>query len=97
LRNLSVAKVEVQMHEMHEARKSDLFEVIQLLKFIGLTPIKAPLHPGYFGDLLFVKRSELGICLKFWSFVLQGQLVFLHKYLYPLLRKPSNSIQAEDV
>lgn len=89
LQGLRVAKIEVQMHEMHLARRADLFEVIKRMKSLRLAPVRAPLHPGFFGDVLFIHRSGLKSQQKIWSSILTTQLFVLHTPIYPMLNKPS--------
>jgi FkbM family methyltransferase len=86
---LKVAKVEVQMHDMHESRCSDLFQVNKLMKSQGLIPIRGPLFPGFFGDVIYVNRRETTTVLKIWSNFLLFQLHFLHRIIYPVLNKPA--------
>lgn len=88
LRNLRFAKIEVQMHDMHLNRKADIFEVIEQMNSLSLLPIRAPLHPGFFGDVLFVHRCDLAIRERIWSSILKAQLLIVHKFLYPMLHKP---------
>lgn len=91
LRGLRVAKIEIQMHDMHSDRRADLFEVLKRMKSLSLVPVRAPLHPGFFGDVLFVHRSDLKIQQKIWSPILTAQLFIVHTLIYPLLNKPSKS------
>jgi len=91
LRGLRVAKIEVQMHEMHLDRRADLFDVLKRMKSLSLAPVRAPLHPGFFGDVLFVHRTDMKIQQKIWSSILTAQLFIVHTLIYPLLNKPSKS------
>jgi FkbM family methyltransferase len=85
---VTIAKIEVQLHDMGLGRTQDAFQVVRILKAAGLIPIYAPVHPGYFGDIIFVRQSHLQF-----SSILKSKLLFLlfsslHLYIYPLLRKP---------
>ena len=88
LSNLTIAKVEVQMHDMHENRRSDIFQVSKLLKSQGLVPIRGPLFPGYFGDVIYLNKAEVSFPLAIWSLFLRFQLYSLHRIIYPALNKP---------
>jgi len=88
LAKIDLAKIEVQMHAMGVNRPADAFEVIALCRQAGLVPIYLPIHPGFFGDIYFIRQTKTGRqlrllgCLRFFVFLL------LHKWIYPLLGKP---------
>jgi hypothetical protein len=71
-------------------RAKDAFQVVSILKTAGLIPIYLPIHPGYFGDIIFVRKTNLSHFL-----ILKSQLkvllfTSLHNYIYPWLKKPSS-------
>jgi FkbM family methyltransferase len=89
--SLVIAKIEVQMHDMNEYRKADLFEVLKIMRKHGLIPIKAPIHPGFFGDVLFLHSREAKLVEKLISKFLVIQILLLHGFVYPVLGKPVQS------
>lgn len=86
---LSLAKIEVQMHDMNDLRREDFFEVYRIMNLAGLKPLYAPIHPGYFGDVVFVHKKFLTRIQVFYSRFLYLQMLLLHKVVYPRLGKPS--------
>jgi FkbM family methyltransferase len=86
---LSLAKIEVQMHRMSDFRRQDLFQVCRIMKSAGLRPLYAPIHPGHFGDVVFVNKRFLTHFRLLHSRFLYLQMLLLHKVVYPLLGKPS--------
>jgi FkbM family methyltransferase len=86
---LSLAKIEVQMHDMNDLRREDFFEVCRMMKVAGLRPLYAPIHPGYFGDVVFVHKRLLTRIQNLYSRFLYLQMFLLHKIVYPRLGKPS--------
>jgi FkbM family methyltransferase len=87
LKKVKMAKIEIQMQKMSESRLKDYNEVIDLLRVEKLYPLFAPLHPGYFGDIVFVKREYLSALKIIKSKFLIFQLKILHDFVYPALRK----------
>jgi hypothetical protein len=88
LRKITLAKIEIQMHDMSPGRNADLFSVMKIMKLSGLIPIYGPLHPGYFGDVIFIQSDEIGFKLKIRSVLIRSQMRFLHRFIYILLKKP---------
>ncbi|MCX6451206.1 MAG: FkbM family methyltransferase [Actinobacteria bacterium] len=88
LNKLIHAKIEVQMHTLNDARKADSTRVLQIMRKAGHTPIMLPLHPGFFGDIVFTKATELSISKRAYSLVLVSLFRFLHLIIYPMLGKP---------
>jgi FkbM family methyltransferase len=86
---LSLAKIEVQMHDMNNLRREDFFEVYRIMRAAGLKPLYAPIHPGYFGDVVFVNKRLMTRIQNLYSRFLYLQMFLLHKIVYPLLGKPS--------
>ena len=50
--------------------------------------IYAPLHPGFFGDAIYVKAEFLSTYEKFRSHTLNVAYLLLHMTIYPALGKP---------
>lgn len=88
LHNLAAAKIEIQMHKMSDTRIADFVEVNKIMHSHGLMPVKAPIFPGYFGDVIYVNSRELKLIDKICSYSLRLQMRILHGFLYPLLKKP---------
>jgi hypothetical protein len=88
LQQVIIAKIEIQMHDMSLRKKSDYRKVLTILQNVELFPISTPIHPGYFGDMIFVRKDALSISMRLKSLLLRKQMIFLHTFLYPLLRKP---------
>jgi FkbM family methyltransferase len=90
LDNLAVAKVEIQMHKMSDARVADYYEVNQIMLAHGLIPVRVPIYPGFFGDVIYLNRKELKFLDRFWSAALIFQMKVLHGFVYPLLGLPKS-------
>ena len=93
LRKIVLAKIEIQMHDMGPGRNADLFSVLKIMKGSGLIPIYGPLHPGYFGDVIFIQSNMIGLKLKIKSLLIKTQLRILHRIIYPALSKPKKQMQ----
>ena len=87
LSNVVLAKIEVQLHTRNEDFKKDLFEVMKIMKKASLIPIYGPIHPSYFGDVIFVHRENAPIKFKIRSKILITHFFLLHKVAYPALGK----------
>jgi FkbM family methyltransferase len=90
LHKLSAAKCEVQTHKMNSNRPPDFFEVCHLMKKSGLHPVNAPISPSFFGDVLFINKRHLRFQTILYSKFLYLEMYLLHKFVYPLLGKPSS-------
>ncbi len=88
LGNLASAKIEIQMHQMSDTRIADYFEVNRIMIANGLIPVRVPIYPGFFGDVIYLNKREARVFDRFWSAVLIFQMKFLHGFVYPLLGKP---------
>lgn len=88
LDKLAVAKVEIQMHKMSDVRIADYFEVNKIMLSHGLIPVRVPIYPGFFGDVIYVNMKELKFVDRLWSTALILQMKVLHGFVYPLLGKP---------
>ena len=90
LKRINLAKIEIQMHQKSEQRPQDFEEVSRIMIEAGLIPIFGPIHPGYFGDMYFVRSNSVGLVGKIKSNFIRLQMWLLHKHIYPLLNKPRN-------
>jgi FkbM family methyltransferase len=88
LGNLAVAKIEIQMHKMSDARVADYFEVNRIMNAHGLFPVRVPIYPGFFGDIIYLNKRESKVFDRIWSAVLIFQMKVLHGFVYPVLGKP---------
>lgn len=89
LKQVSVAKIEVQMHDMTSTRPRDFVLVLSLLKKAGLNAVSTPIHPGYFGDIVFIHSRHQNLLERVSSFLLTLQMRILHEFIYPMIRKPA--------
>ncbi len=83
-----IAKVEIQLHTRDFNFVRDFAEVIAVFKDAGLVALYGPLHPGYFGDVIFIRKVDLGLTGRLRSVLLTTQIRILHTYIYPALGKP---------
>jgi len=90
LRQAIAAKIEIQMHQMSEVRKKDYLNVIRIMKSANLIPLRGPLNPGFFGDLIFLSKKHCSFSERIQSVFLKIQLVILHEVFFPLLKRPKN-------
>jgi len=88
LHNFSAAKIEVQMHSISETKMKDFHEVIKIMKIEHLNVLRAPLHPGFSGDIVFIRRDYLTNRQIITSRILEFLMVVLHNLIYPALGKP---------
>jgi FkbM family methyltransferase len=89
LKLILIARVEVQLHTRNKDFDQDFKSVIRLMKTASLIPIYGPVHPSYFGDIVFVRSSQLSFKDKARSKFLLFNMYFFHAFLFPLLGKPS--------
>ena len=83
----SVAQIEVNMHNF--LRQANYLEVFRIMRGHGFWLAYAPLHPGFFGDAVFVHREvSKGVrhCLR--DLLLTSAMITLHSFVYPILKKP---------
>ncbi len=88
IRKIGIAKVEVQLHTRDLNFTRDFDEVMTFFAEAGFGALYGPLHPGFFGDVIFVRKADLGIIGRLRSVLLTIQIHFLHTYVYPALGKP---------
>ncbi len=89
--NLAAAKIEIQMHKMSDSRVADYFEVNQIMLAHGLIPVRVPIYPGYFGDVIYLNKKEANFFDQIWSKVLVFQMKVLHGFVYSVLGLPKAS------
>jgi FkbM family methyltransferase len=90
LEQVEIAQIEIDMHAQSANRLRNYRAILQIMKDSGFKLIAAPLHPGYFGDALFVKKHNLNFIQKMKSLLLSVVFVGLHSAIYPLLGKPQS-------
>lgn len=90
LRGIDLAKIEVQMHQISNQRPQDYAKVIKIMNEAGLIPSHVPLQPGFFGDIYFIRRGQVGWLIKVKSQILISQMRILHECVYPMLKKPKH-------
>ena len=90
LKKIDIAKVEVQLHSRKDNFKQDFAEVLNIFQQAGMVPLYGPLHPGYFGDIIFIRGSLLSLLARLRSKFLLAQLLILHTYIYPAMGKPAS-------
>lgn len=89
LTQIVIAQIEVDMHDMHEMRQANFREVHTLMRRGGFMLYAAPLHPGYFGDVIYLKEVELSLSEKVKARALTFAMHILHYKVYSLLKKPN--------
>jgi hypothetical protein len=88
LKQITIAQIEIDMHTQSKERIQNYRAVLDLMNAEGFFLVAAPLHPGYFGDVLFVKLKKRNILLRAKSLLLFFAMITLHSVIYPLLNKP---------
>ena len=87
LKSISLIQVEVELHNS-KYRKADFSNVNRILNKSKFSLIYAPLHPGFFGDAVYIKVDFLSIFEKLRSRALIAAYLLLHLLIYPALGKP---------
>ena len=90
LEQVEIAQIEIDMHAQSINRLRNYRVILRIMKDSGFKLIAAPLHPGYFGDALFIKPHNLDFIQKMKSRLLGVVFVGLHSAIYPLLGKPKS-------
>jgi FkbM family methyltransferase len=88
LKQITIAQIEIDMHTQSKERIENYRAVLNLMNAEGFFLVAAPLHPGYFGDALFIKLKKRNILLRSKSLLLFYAMIMLHSVIYPLLNKP---------
>lgn len=86
LKNFSLMKIEVQMKYMDANRQRDAYMVHRLANKDFIL-IRAPLHPGFFGDVVYLRKDLATITKRVNSFMLVLIFFTLHHLVYPLIRR----------
>jgi FkbM family methyltransferase len=87
LTSVNLIQVEVELHNSKH-RKADFSKVNRILNKSKFSLIYAPLHPGFFGDAVYIKTQHLNAVQKTRSRSLNAAYSFLHLVIYPALGKP---------
>jgi len=69
-------------------RNTDFLNVNRILNRSKFSLIYAPLHPGFFGDAVYIKTELLNTFEKLRSRSLNAAYMSLHHIIYPALGKP---------
>jgi FkbM family methyltransferase len=88
LKNIAIAQIEVEMHEMSKFRTGSFFQVHEIMRSSNFKLYRAPIHPGFFGDVIYIRKDELSTKEKFESSILTLLMHLLHRFIYPALNKP---------
>ena len=88
LKNIAIAQIEVEMHKMSNFRTRSFTQVHKIMRSSNFKLYKAPIHPGFFGDVIYIREEELSNFEKFQSSILTLSMYLLHKVIYPSLKKP---------
>jgi FkbM family methyltransferase len=87
LRKFMICKIEVITHTIDVNKKSDAFLIHKIMQQDFIL-IRAPLQPSYFGDLVYLRKDLIPIKLWFTGKVVTVLFIFLHKFVYPILKIP---------
>ena len=87
LSSVNLIQVEVELHNSKH-RKADFSKVNHILNKSKFSLIYAPLHPGFFGDAVYIKTQHLNTIQKIRSRSLNAAYNLLHLVIYPALGKP---------
>ena len=82
-----ICKIEVQTHTIDSSKIQDAFRIHKLMNKDFIL-IRAPLQPGYFGDLVYLRKDKISMSIWVFGKAITTLFFLLHKIIYPLLRKP---------
>ena len=88
LQKLQICQIEVDMHPTSNQRQANYFKVHELMKKNGFVLYCAPLHPGYFGDAIYIRCKTFDFKTRIRATSLRYLMKLLHGYVYPCLGKP---------
>ena len=91
LKSLAALKIEVEFHDMSNVRMANFRTVIKMLKKQDFSIWKCDIHPGYFGDILFIRRSLIPIKWRLISNLNEFLVISLHSFLYPAINRPTRT------
>jgi FkbM family methyltransferase len=89
LEKIDLIQVEVDLHDS-TYRKGNFFKVNRILRQRDFVITHGPIHPGYFGDAIYARKSILSLRGKLRYLLLSFLMYSTHKLIYPLLKKPSS-------
>jgi len=87
LEKFMICKIEVITHTIDISKKSDAFRIHKIMQQ-NFVLIRASLQPSYFGDLVYLRKDLIPIKLWFTGKVITLLFIFLHKFVYPILKIP---------
>lgn len=87
LNSIILIQVEVDTHDS-KYRKANLAQVNRILRRSGFSMLYGPLHPGFFGDAIYLKSSRMKKSDEIKSLVTLYLCLTLHLVIYPLTRRP---------
>jgi len=86
LRQFSVMKIEVQMKYMDTNRKRDAHFVHRLLSRDFIL-VRAPIHPGFFGDVVYLRKDLARLTDRIVSIFLTWLFFALHYLVFILFKR----------
>jgi FkbM family methyltransferase len=86
MQKVVIAQIEVDLHSTSELRQANFNFVHKTMNKLGFALVFAPLHPGFFGDVIYIRKSKLSLLRRIKSALLTPTYIVLHKSLYPLLK-----------
>lgn len=89
LKSISIAQIEIEMHKMSNRREESFDSVHRIMTKLNFRLFRAPLHPGYFGDVIYIKKENLTNSEKVFSSYITILMFILHKIIYPTISKPA--------
>jgi FkbM family methyltransferase len=87
LESVDLIQIEVELHDTRH-RVGNFQEVDRYLTGKNFALIYGPIHPGFFGDAIYVRKTELGFPGRTRSKFLDFLMYVTHSVIYPLLQKP---------
>lgn len=87
LQKVDLIQVEVDLHNS-TFRDGNFFTVNRILRAQDFVIIYGPIHPGFFGDALYIRKSTLSLRGKLRCILLSNLMYVNHKIIFPLLHKP---------
>lgn len=88
LHAFAIARVEVQLHTRNKDFVRDFKKVITYMNKGSPIPVFCPIHPSFFGDIVFVRASLLPLRDRLRSRILLFHMYLFNMILFLLLRKP---------
>ena len=88
LKTFNLIKVEVEFRKMNEFRTGNYKQVIDILEKSGFVMVRGTIHPGLFGDLIFVRKGS-GKNVYISQVTMKLLFLLLHDGIYRLKNKIS--------